>query len=327
MSTDFFLARQQYDLLPDNLKSPYHNPDYVALDAQSKVATQPIFFIFKRDSEIYYHPLHKVYTKELNVVDFESARGYGGPISTTSDKEFLQEAFLQYQQFSSDHNAVVEFIRFSPILSNQDYYGGSSWFDRATCAIDLSSYALKNNSHGAISNINKAMKNNCKVIITPSPSSLQIEKFNNIYHLRMIELKADNQYIFNEEYIRGLFDGKNELAIAELNGEIVAASIFLRSAQWIEYHLSAANDIGRKFGVVNLILHAYAMQNQKASSILHLGGGTDQLPDNKLLLFKQAMGKLSKAFHIGKSVHQPDHYSQLRQEFVGKDNRVIFYRS
>jgi len=326
MTYDLLSARQAYHALPSGLKSPYHNPDYVVLDAVEKTNTDPVFFIFRKSGEIYYHPLHRVHTPELNVIDFESARGYGGPISTTSDKEFLREALNEYKNFSAEHNVLVEFIRFSPVLENQHYYYGDVWLDRPTCAIDLSDYAIEKNSHGAISNINKALKNDCQVAITGEPTKQQFAAFNRLYNERMNELNADKQYLFTENYVEKIIGGNNAMVLVEHNHEIIAAAIFLGGFAWFEYHLSAANAQGRKFGVINLILHTFALQNQNASAILHLGGGTDQDPDNKLLQFKQGMGKLKKRFYIGKYIHQHERYEELKKINLNNNKRVIFYR-
>jgi hypothetical protein len=221
---------------------------------------------------------------------------------------------------------LVEFIRFSPILHNHHHYYGDSWLDRATCEIDLSSYELEKNSHGAIANIKKSLKNNCRVIVTRVPSYEQCAEFNRIYRNRMIELNADAQYFYSDEYVKHLINDTNELVLVHHDNDVIAAAIFLRSCQWHEYHLSAANALGRQYGVINLILHDYAMRNSAPSAILHLGGGTNNDTNNSLLKFKQAMGKINQHFYIGKYVHQPERYQELKSRSKNPNNRVIFYR-
>lgn len=325
MTCDLSFARQVYQSLPDYLKSPCHDPDYVALDAKEKGNVNAVYFIFQKGGETFYHPFHRVYTRALDVTDFESARGYGGPISTSYDKQFLDEAFDEYQKLSFEYNVLVEFIRFSPIIANHQYYYGSTWLDRMTCAINLVDYDIEKNSHGAILNINKALKNNCHVKITREPTIAQCAAFSRVYNDRMRALNAGKQYIYSEEYVETLIANGNELVLIERNDEVLAGAIFLRSAGWSEYHLSAANSEGQKFGATSLLLHSYAMLNRNGSAI-HLGGGTDHKPDNNLLKFKRAMGKMEKSFYIGKYIHQPDRYQKIKMEYQCENNRVTFYR-
>ncbi len=335
MTFDLSLARKVYQSLPNSMKSPYHNPDYVSLDAEEKqknenCSVKAAFFIYQKGGETYYHPLHCTYTSHIDVTDFESARGYGGPISTTRDLQFLSEASVEYKKCLNEHNVLAEFIRFTPVLANQEIYYGNYWFDRATCAIDLVGYGLEKNSHGAISNINKATKNNCRVSFTSSPTREQCLAFNRIYNARMQALGAGEHYFYSEKYVEKLIAQGSLLALVERDGEIVAASIFLRTECWHEYHLSAATPEGQKIGAINLILHNYsmscAMQNSDGSAILHLGGGTDNRPDNNLLKFKRSVGKLEQSFCLGKYIHQPDRYEKLKLTEAASNNRVLFYR-
>ncbi|WP_189417474.1 GNAT family N-acetyltransferase [Cellvibrio zantedeschiae] len=335
MTCDISFAKQVYHSLPESLRSPYHNPDYVALDAKQKYTKEnqrisAVFFIYQKGGETYYQPLHRVFTPAFKVTDFESARGYGGPISTSNDREFLEEALAEYKKFSVEHDALAEFVRFTPALANQEIYYGNAWFDRTTCAIDLTDYSVEKNSHGAISNINKAIKNNCHIVFVDEPSHEQAAAFDRIYRARMQALGAGEHYLYSKDYVGQLVTKGNQLALVERNGEILAASIFLRSGNWHEYHLSAATPEGQQLGVINLILHnyamRYAMKEPAGSAILHLGGGTDTKPDNNLLKFKRSIGKLEQPFFVGKYIHQPGRYEKLKLECAGENNRVLFYR-
>lgn len=327
MTCDIHVARQAYGALPELLKSPYHNPDYVVLDATEKQNAKPVFFIFKRNNEIYYHPLHLIYTPQYDVFDFESVRGYGGPISTSYDQDFLAEAHAAYKLFVLEYNVCVEFIRFSPILENHQYYYGKSWFDRETRAINLQNYSIKEQSYRSSRYIKKAVSQHCEVRFSSTPGYGQIKKFIDLYNQRMAELEAVDQYLYSDSYFEKIFSGNVELVWIEKDEEYLAASLLLLSEDYIEYHLSAANGFGRECGATNFILHKVAEKYTNNKKVFHLGGGNNSNNENSLLSFKRGVSNLQKEFYIGCCFHQPKKYEELGALFEGRqDRRVIFYR-
>lgn len=319
-------ASRCFNQLPKMLRSPYHDPFYVKIDASEKISASPYFFVYEKCGEIYFHPFHAITTANLNVLDIESARGYGGPIFTTVDESFLHEASVEYKFAVSELGAVAEFIRFSPILNNSEGYYGTKWYDRKTCAISCDTYVPANNSHGFNLNIKKAIASGCSIEVTLQPNALQIEKFNTIYNRRMISLKATEQYLYSSQYLASLVDGKNEFYFAMHGEEVIGVSIFLVSEAWVEYHLSAATPEGMNLGVVSLILHVCAERHSNRTRLIHLGGGTDQKENNGLLNFKKGVGKMDYSYIVGGYIHQQEKYDTLKNIGSFNSNRFLFYR-
>lgn len=324
-----------YSQLPLDLQSPYHHPEFVVLDAQYKSNATAVFFGGKTQDGIFFCPLHFITSPELNVIDVESARGYGGPIVFSASDAFKQLSFEHFFHWLKSHKVLAEFERLSPLVGNEKSFVGEKVFNRSTCAIDLCSYSIKTHGSKSIRYIKKSLKAGCSVTLTLSPSIEQITAFIDIYNERMSELDASEQYLYPNTYFFELFNTSQKvmLALVEEKGIIIAASIFLLAGRLAEYHLSAATELGRIRGATNLLLHSVSekLSEQSNYDFLHLGGGRTTALDDPLLQFKQTIGKVSLDFYVGSNVFDKDRYTSLkvslRNHVLFYPNRVIFYRN
>ncbi|RYG16521.1 MAG: GNAT family N-acetyltransferase, partial [Chitinophagaceae bacterium] len=159
------------------------------------------------------------------------------------------------------------------------------------------------------------------------PSDDVIVEFAELYRQRMDELSATAQYYFSNEYFFNLLKNTSLIAYLRLGSKMVCAVLLLDHPHYLEYHLSAANTEARASGATNLIIHNIATHFCNEKNYFHLGGGNNSNIDNSLLEFKRGVTTLSGEFLIGKKVHQPEHYTQLRSLFSNQTSqRVIFYR-
>lgn len=320
-----------YSDLPVNIRFPSYHPEYIVADAHRKSEIVPEFFVYTEGEHVYYHAFHTSAISGTDYIDIQSPYGYGGPLSTTDNKEFLMRAWQKYCSWCKEKNVVVEFIRFHPIIANQKYYNGKFCCDRKTVWIHLetkdllSSYSVR-----ARNAIRKAIKNRMTVEWWDPDEFLLI--FPNLYRETMNSLNAEDFYFFNDGYFKDIVNlPKVRLAICKYNEEVVAGSIFLIDDYEIEYHLSAASVVGKKMAATNLILHEAALLGQELGcKVLHLGGGTDNKEDNSLLFFKSGFSSFRGAFHIGYHVHQPSVYQRMREKWQQKhgkvNSRILFYR-
>src|SRR5215203_3641715 len=53
--------------------------------------------------------------------DIETVYGYTGPLSTTTDPDFLNETWRLFSDWCRESKVVAEFIRFNPLLDNTRY--------------------------------------------------------------------------------------------------------------------------------------------------------------------------------------------------------------
>lgn len=316
-----------YEKIPPQFTTAYHHPRYVQMDAADKKNSEAVFFIYEEDNAIYYHPLHLTATSQYDVIDLESVRGYGGPITTSMSTEFLRRARSSYLQWVTSLNVCVEFVRFSPLIKNHEYYYGDSWFDRQVRYIDLQGYSIERQSNRAKGCIKKSLREDYIFYIDSNPEKNVIFEFADLYHQRMNELSAAAQYYFSNEYLLELFSGRSFLVYLRLNSRMECAVVVLDHPHCIEYHLSAASAEARAAGATNLMLHKIATHFCNNKKYFHLGGGTNSNVDNSLLKFKSGAGHLSGEFYIGKTIHKPEQYDQLKNTLGESFNqRVIFYR-
>ena len=52
--------------------------------------------------------------------DFETAYGYGGPVTNSEDDAFRANALAALKEYCSKNGFVAGFVRFQPILQNQE---------------------------------------------------------------------------------------------------------------------------------------------------------------------------------------------------------------
>ena len=147
----------------------------------------------------------------------------------------------------------------------------------------------------------------------------------------MNSLNADSFYFFSNEYFSSLANwSQAQLAICTHKGEPIAGAIFFWNNSFMEYHLSAATDLGKSLSATNLIIHEGAMHAQKIGcKQLNLGGGSNHSPENPLFLFKSNFSHLRAPFKIGMKIHLEAQYSNLKKIWEQKNqisHKFLFYR-
>lgn len=321
-------AVARYERFAGIHKAPSLHPYYVQMDAQRDPSLEPHFFCYEEDGESYYHGFHRARIPNTPFFDIQSPYGYGGPLATTEDPDFLRRAASSYKAWCQDSNILAEFIRFHPILKNWRFYHGETFLDRETVWINLEV------------DYSKEYKKRLKSVLSSSARrGLQVEwdlldreTFKAIYRARMEELRASSLYFFNDAYFSQAFNWERvHLALCHEQGTPIAAALFLVEDGAAEYHLAAATPLGLQLGAPSLILHeAAGWARTHGCRYLHLGGGTDRDPENRLLFFKAAFSNLRADFRIGAYVHDAEAYQTLKatwSSLYGEvPNRVLFYR-
>lgn len=322
------VACQLYDLLPAQRRNPYLHPKYVTLDAQYKSNATAYFYGGLVENAVVLFSGHVVSSADLSIVDVESARGYGGVATNLTSRVALDSAYRCYRQWLSDNNILVEFVRFHPLLDNQKGFDGELILNRSTCAIELSDYSLKKHGSRSIRYVKKALKSDCEVRFTTSPSVSQLDDFISMYNERMQDLDGMDQYLYPDDYFGTLFELPFDVVLAEVyhKQEVVAASLFMADGECLEYHLSTSNSLGRDVGATNLLLHEVALGYQTQYRYLHLGGGLSSNEEDPLFQFKYSVGKKLSDFFIGGYIIDSSRYDHLKQQYAERPKRIIFYR-
>lgn len=314
--------------LPRDLQYPSFNPHYVAIDA-CRTDADPVFFHYQEAGWVFYHAFLCTPIVGSNFFDIESPYGYGGPLATTNDSGFLERAWSSYNEWCKSRGVLAEFIRFHPLAKNWISYPGKVWLNRETVWIDLCSPSGIGYEQRVRTAVKKAAQ---KVNIEIGETQIELSSFRRLYDSLMREIGASSFYLFPESYFESFKMWQDTfLAVARSNNEIVAASLFMTGGSNIEYHLSAANTQGKRLSASNLLLHEVSeFARSRGLKKFHLGGGTDQSPDNRLLFFKAGFSPLRGQFHVGGRVINQPGYDALKKLWIEKHgtaaDRILFYR-
>ncbi len=251
--------------------------------------------------------------------DFETAYGYGGPVCNCEDREFQLHALSAFKQYCTANYYVAGFVRFHPLMNNQEGFEsiGKVLPERKTVAIDLNQSmddVWKNEINSKNRNvIRKAEKLGCTFIVDEDFKYLP--EFIRLYDQTMDKLSASSFYYFSNSYYDKLKNGiPNSFigCVANAEGGIISAAIFMYYGAWGHYHLSGSDKSQLVLSPNNLMLWSAACELQKRGvKLFHLGGGTNSNEDNPLFLFKRRFSKETRQFYLGKLIFNQTIYSEL----------------
>lgn len=354
MNSRLFNARDEHQewntallKLPATYRDIYFCAEYVTLHSLP-AQTEPLLFVFSDDGNQWFYPFIKQpirrignnHFDEHRWYDISSAYGYGGPLTTTEDPAFLAAAHAAFNQWANDNGIVAEFVRFHPLIGN------AAWVDADTVVIperETVSINLENTESSGIQLSSEAryMTRRAEasgISVVKHDPSVQFGRFVSLYKDTMRRVNAIDYYFFNSEYfelLQKLICNHGYLFVAERDGTWVAASLFMKGAKYLHYHLSATDPQMRVPGATNALIAAAAYEGQKEQLIrLHLGGGRTAASKDSLLKFKLSMGTDRHSFKIGKRIRNREAYSALcdlwRKEFPSLvpafGSRILCYK-
>lgn len=324
-------AQIVFESFDGSLQAPSLHPFYIEADARRDALLEAIFFTYLEGEKKYYHGFHLAQIPGTSYFDIQSAYGYGGPIASCLDAGFHGRVQTDFEKWCKERKVIAEFIRFHPVLKNWQFFAGTVMDDRETVSLDLTQADLLRSYGTRVRTaVRKAQKSGLTVEWIQSDA--YVGMFGELYRQVMAGLDASEFYFFQDNYLKTLLNwNKAYLAVCKQNEEVAGGGIFLVGSEVMEYHLSAANDLGKKLGATNLILHSAALLGQELGcKVLHLGGGSESSPDNPLLFFKSGFSPQRALFRIGKLIHDHAAYENLKEEYKKEHGqvpqRVLFYR-
>jgi len=321
-----------YESLPAERRIATLAPAYVVADAGRDPCLHPVFVARRSGADFWLHAVHRARIPGETSSDFQSAYGYGGPVSSPGFRLSPAEIWREYAAWCRTHGVVAEFVRLHPMASEWQVYGGEVHEDRATVVMDVSvpdiraGYEVRSRTA-----VRKAEKFGLEVVAFPS--SEIGSRFASFYREGMARLGADDFYLFGDEYFSRLagLNGIRLLVCRRIgDDEWMSAGLFLAGALTLEYHLSATTEEGRACAATNLLIDAAArVARESGLHWLYLGGGTDRDPSNALLRFKAGFSRLRKTFRVGRAIHDMDLYADIATRMniqITASTRVLFYR-
>jgi hypothetical protein len=249
--------------------------------------------------------------------DIQTPYGYGGPLvhRHTADEHAVRLFRQAFAEWCRDHGVVSEFVRFHPLLDTQ--LGMERYLEvvRANttvwCRVDCSSSErLQALSSSTRRGVRKAREAGLRASIETSDAAYA--RFTELYRATMTRRNAAPYYQFGERHFadfRRLLGERQSLLCVWHGDTIVAAALFMRSQEFIHYHLGGSDAEALSLRPNNLLFFE-AMQwgCNVGASALHLGGG--YRPDDELFRFKAGFSPLRARFCLGRAVHLPDEYGR-----------------
>lgn len=311
------------EAIPANFQDLYFREEYVRL-YETELEKACCFIYQDGDSIMLFPFLRREFQFKGNAYyDFETAYGYGGPISNDHSETFMTAALEAMSEKAASENYACGFVRFHPLLENWDCFEkvGRLIMDRKTIAIDLTGgieATWMNEIHTKNRNvIKKGEKNGLEFIVDEDFAYLK--EFEELYNSTMDKLEADGFYYFEPRYYDQLKDTIQNrfLGIVKHEGKVVAGAIFFYQLPYGHYHLAGSDKSALKLSPNNFLLwEAVKELTKRGVKHFHLGGGTDGSEENSLYQYKRKFSKHEYQFALGKMIFNPSLYEDICEEWT-----------
>jgi len=311
------------------LNDIYHQDEYISLYLKND---EELFsFKYKEDEKIFINktikrPIKKIGSIKINdgFYDLESAYGYGGFYTNSSNQEFIAKAMHAYKTKCNEERIIAEFIRFHPFNNfpiKYDDFLDFNVYDRDVVVKKLSDDIYKSYNTKVRNTIKRATE---KVLFQ---ESVNIAKFIELYNATMLKNDANDFYFFNKDYYNNLLKNKS-IKLYELIYEekIIAMGFFMFSETIGHYHLSANTPVSYKVNANYALLHnVFQIAQDLGLEYFMLGGGTTSSVDDSLLKFKKKFSKDLKPFYISGNVYNKEIYYKYNEIWKKQNKEDIKY--
>lgn len=250
--------------------------------------------------------------------DITTPYGYGGfLIEGKITEECIKHLDDEFSTFFKSKGVISEFVRFHPILKNDEVLDGVYEISRLgkTISMDLNSKEqIWNNMTSKNHNmVRKAQKAGVEIFW-----GRNLELFGEFiqqYNTIMERDGAKRYYFFEKDFYSSILNDLKYNALifyAIYKKRIIAMSIILFANQQMHYHLSASDINYRQLAPTNLLLYEAALWGYEIGcKTFHLGGGVGSREDN-LYKFKSAFNRNSyNTFNIGRKIFDEYKYKEL----------------
>ena len=328
-----------YNKMPNYLKIPSINPNYIICDSKRDKNIELNFWYAEKGSKFFLYSFYKNFIKEFNIFDIESPYGYGGPISNSKEKQFIKEVAENFSQWCNQNNIIVEFLRFHPLINHINFYWGTKKYNRKTICMDLDSEITTQYRPRRQKDLKEIKKYN--YTLNKATTIDEKIKFKHIYIENMNNINAKEFYFFNNEYFDCLFENDIcDIWFVKYNNVIIATTSILKNkySRCVEYHLSARVKYEKKFKEINKNVFTYSqvyMLNALASyykdnkyKLFYLGGGRSSDPKDSLFFFKNGFSNTLIDFEIAYHIHDKKKYMEIKKHLSTNFNinNIQFYR-
>jgi hypothetical protein len=326
---DLEAAVAHFAKLPAALQIGSLHPRFVAADATRDNSVRPVYWLYD-EGPVLLHSFHLGRIDNTGLCDVQSAYGYGGPLASSDDPQFLARAAASFLSWARARGVVAEFLRFHPVADNQRFHDGPVREERDTVTIDLTQDLFAQYQSRRRSYVRSALRGGLRCEFVDAATMLRT--FPEIYAQNMHALRATPFYFFPQQYFERMLslDFVRGILAYDAGGQAVAGLILTAHGANVEYHLAAALPDAPTLATT-LLIHSVAAHYQEAGAeSFYLGGGRSAGEDDSLLFFKRSFSRTFRKFRIGLRVLEAAAYDRLKVEFRDRfeanPGRLLFYR-
>lgn len=303
------------------LNDIYFDHRYVSLNIKAGSASQAEAFVYEESGDIFFMAyIRSPILNELGFWDFETAYGYSGPIASSDDKIFLQQAWNTFASMAKQRKIVVGLIRFHPLLETDRfskhgeidifYECDTVWLDCRRALSDI----LKDYPKKLLQRLRRSEREG--VLVKKADNVSAIYEFQEIYLSRMENLTVRDEYNFDESYFKAISELDSEqwsvyLAYSQ-DGKVIGGCLLLFSNKFCHYHLSGSLNKYFKLSPNDMLRHK-VIKDMLDSDIeeIHFGGGRTSEDNDSLLSFKLKFSKQTCKFKMGSILMDPNKYESI----------------
>lgn len=295
-------------LIDNKIFDIYFDEKYLNLyeDENKKIG----YFYYEQNDSFFFFPylISKLPFND-NFFDIESVYGYGGVLSNSNNRIFLNQAWQIFEKEARSKNIVAGFLRFNPFSENHNLIVNNNVKvskEKKIIFINLKKKIdsiINDFSSDNKNKINKLKKFN--ISISTHYLKEDLIEFRKFYIKRMSEVKAKEMYFFKEDYFEKFLLLKDFYTIFKVKYENIniGMSLVIHYNKIAHYHLSASDRNYFKFAPNNILRYfAIKFFKEKKYDILNFGGGNTSKEDDSLLAFKSRFSKDFKYFYVGKFI-------------------------
>lgn len=289
-------------------------------------------FVYEHDGR---HTLFPVLLRDIpgsDRRDVSTVYGYGGvlvPKAGQEDAGYQHGLLSALSDWYQQKRVVAEFIRYHPVLATHLCSPIPTRFIRHTVVVDTGR-ALDAIWSDYRSNtrrkVRQARRAGLRFEMWSRPERLRA--FADLYRATMARRNAAAFYRFPESFLRRHFEhmpGSTYLAVVELEGETIAAALFLGWGTRLSYHLGGSKERALDLRPNDALMHGVIeWAHEQGFTTVHLGGG--YAGDDSLFSFKRGFSRRGcREFHISRRVVDPDAYGELVEAWQQRVPRDATY--
>lgn len=326
--------KKNWDLTLRKFKNfdAYHILEYLELYKSS--TSEPNLFIFKDEENIFALPFLKKTISNSKYYDFETAYGYGGPLSTSLDQKFLTSAWQEFIKDIKKEKIIAGIIRFNPILNSEEMIKNSyvKIIYKCSTVVLNCNKSLETVRNNYAKDIKKRIKNNKKYsfVVDVSNNKKKLEQFSKIYLERMKSLNADKEYFFDKIYFNKFIriPEKNwKLLTVFYDNKMIGGTILFFNNEICNVHLSSSIKAYFKLSP-NIIIRdniiKYCYENKIKH--IHFGGGRTNKNDDSLLQFKKKFCDNCKTYWLGGIITNDQIYKKKINKFEIEKGKISKFK-